>query len=336
MSKIFIRKIYTESAQRFNSEYVIVNGRREAPTKRNRSNSGTLLSIADGGNGVLNIGFTERMENPYNTQDSLPSNWLNSDIYTRDTISRQTYFEIKHNVKPGTYDPKSYVISNKKSPGTYLQSIKMRLKDGRTELDLSNPKDELFHEYFLRSPLVAENYQAGISSSKAEYYFWKAEQDEDTKASKSERIQQAMVNWNTVINKFPSKKLDILILCDKQVKGTITDTAIQNRMWDWITKDKSINSLDQSVRLDRFNKYFTMLNNKSKAEKDRFDASALVQKLVNARVLTQRQDKYTWPAATGSNLEKLARSTEEAIQFMLEPDNKEHVDKMKEELKRRA
>lgn len=334
--KVYIRPKFTESVQGRN-RYNIVNGRREGTTKA--PGGTTTICIADRGDGQLNIGFDEKVRNPwFQSPEKLPSRWRNSGVEKLEEISKQTYFEIKHNVEENYYNPKAYVVRrNNKEPRTFLQTIKLVLQDKMTTMDLTDPVHELFYEHFKYSTLVAPSRDEADKNPNARFYVHNAEEEEDVKISRTEMIEAAIANWFNFKNTNPGadKLYDFAILVDESIKGRMSNTAIKTKMNDFITKEGKYLNMVLTDRVKKFNSVYEMATSKNKSDKVRYNALVFLQKLINHRILSDYQSTYRWTTKVNTNLEVLGRSKEEVVDWIIDPANSKYVDELKQELTER-
>ena len=333
-TKVYIRPKARISAQGRHN-YTTHNGQKMGKYKANGANF--YFSILEKpGTGVLNIGFDEVVENPYFSKTKkdarLPSQWEHTDVYKNEYITMQTLMEIKHNKPKDFYNPagvREYTMYRGKDAGrTYLQTFRRILGDGENTVDNSKPEDQIFYLAALRSGLIANSKKEADYSPNARFYISYTEEDEGAKAAKNESVLKANAYLADLQNKRPAEESFKFAIILKLVRGKgISPKSVTNKLFNYI--NDTTNEQDSNILL------FTKLYEEyiDPLKQDVFYAKYLLQQLVNYRIVSDKLQRYTWTSRVGSNLETIARTTEQAVLWLADEDNKAHVEELEAELK---
>lgn len=290
------------------------------------------------GTGRLNMGFEKLVPNPYLAKSKktsqLPSNWINSDVWDQDYITMQTLMEIKHNKPKNFYDPVGvkertlYRGDHEGKNRTYLQVFRRMLGDGENVVDTTKPEDEIFYIAALHSSLIANSKAEADASTHARFYISYTEEDEGAKAAKNERILTANAYLSKIQQDLPAEEsYKFAVILGLTKKGGVAPKAVTNLLFEYINDKVS----EQDVHIENFIRLYEERVDVTK--KGIFNAKYLLKQLVNYRVLSDKGQKYTWITRTGSNLEVIARTEEQAIMWLVEEENKQFVEELEEELK---
>lgn len=341
MNTIEIRPLFRESVQGRNVSNII-DGKKVGTTK---AGSGKFVFQIqdDGRNKRLAIDLSYQVPNPwYGKKASLPSNWYNvSGIDEQETLSKQKQLEIKYNKESGYLDNSSFdpfdvdVTQLKRKPRTYLQSIMHIFEDGKNVLHLDNLHDEIIYEAVKSSKFFAMDYtEAQRRSNEVRYYVSHLEQEAEQKANRNRIKLQTFGNLRDLIEKFPAQLSNVAVVL-KLVKGKVAHEVIENTLSDYIesTNNQIYSGQTREARCTEFNKIFKIATSKDKVKKERFATMVLGQELVNSRVIIEQVGQYKWVSKRATSLETVARSYESYISFLLDPNNHELIEEMKEEMK---
>lgn len=331
---VFIRTAPRDSAQK-RHKYTMWNGKRMEKTKA--KNAGTIFNPSPSrSKGMLNTGLWEQMNNPWycETDEEIqniefPASWSSrqNEICKKKYITKQQWLEIKHGVKPGTYtSQKIPTVKNKDYVYTYLQDFNFPLQDGMTTLKLDRPKDEIMYHLALASSKVA-NDKNEIRPNVTEFYISDVNENEQEKVTKQDKIFDAAAKANRIVTELGEEELrkvcTILDIADHKAPKL----NLKSALFDFIEEKTS----KQMSNIVKFNEVYDMYS--SPQEVERMDAIYLLKKLVAARVLSDKGQKYKWFSPPASNLEIIGKSDSEAIRFITDPDNIEWKEMMIEQYK---
>lgn len=341
---IYIKPKFIESAIGLN-KVKYVNGRKEGTTKA----SGATFTYRIRDNAItkrLNTGLDEWVDNPYyiaegdtRTPDDLflPQQWRDSNVWKRPKISKQMLFEIKHNRQPGFYSSETFNWTDKenlKQKRSYLQKLKLILEDKTNILDLNIPDNELLYEAMQKDPFFANSYDEAESSPHARFYVSYQNTNEETLTSDYKLHRKAVVSANELIEKHTKAVHDFIVLLDLS-KTELSSDAAENRLYEWVNSKEKIAGLTRKSRIERFNNYYDLFNEKSNNSKTLFKTEVLLQRLINKNVIANNREVYIWLEKRGTSLETLGRSKKEVIDFLSNPANGQYVDELTKELKTR-
>lgn len=213
-------------------------------------------------------------------------------IVNQNTITKQTYYEIKHGKIPGYYTDDKFYDGNEKRP-SYLKELTLVLYDRPNLFSSQNPDSELKIELIkLHSKIAKTKSEANPSFHL--FYISQEEEAEIEAAAKREIIEEATANLyllKTQKSKFRSYQMAILLKDDKGetlMKGETTETKINNLLSDYVGKN-------DKYQIDNCNKFLEkvkLLNSREGLEK--FEIEYLIQQSVNANIITSRDGYLYW------------------------------------------
>lgn len=330
---VYVKPVDRPSAQNRHN-YTTINGKRLNKTKAKTGVTTIFKPSIDYGTQKVKIhNWDAEMQNPYFREDEklvqLPSSWIGSDIWKKEKITKQQYFELKHNRVPGFYTAQYTRISYPtKTETSYIQNFKYVFQDGVNILNLSIPEHEIAYEIFKASKLVANSYDDLASNSKAEFYISFVNEAEENLLSRKQARRKAASLVEEIITKYSKEK----IYNFSRVVGAIKTDNISMETLE-LSLDKFVNDegVDHMENIEKVIKYAALM--KDKVGYEQITAEALLARLVEYRILSNFQDTYKWHAKRGTALEILGNSKQEAISFLLNPNKNDYREELEKELK---
>ena len=280
----------------------------------------------------LETGLNKLVENPFVGFDpndilvtyKLPSVWRDilPMLVTKESIKKQTLFEIKHGVEPDLYtDEFKYSMFNMPSnmeewgKKTFLQSLSLILYPRPNPFENSTPRQELLMEMIYVLPTIANNKMI-VNSAYHDWYISEEHEEEMEKAKKQETIEKAMYHLYRLKNeytRFKSYQVAI-VLHDSEsrpiLKGKVSSDAVNNVLSDFIST-KNQNQMDN---IDSFMRIINLTETREGLEK--LDIMYLVQQALNTNVIAHRDNEYVWHSKAGTpDVYKLGSSYDGLINF---------------------
>lgn len=340
-TKVYVRPVPRNSVQ---GRHLLTNnaGKKLGYTKA-KGAATTLTILPNPNTGKLNLPFGQRMENPYfaNTEDEidpiLTNEWVQNGVWKRNQISKQEYFEIKHGRSPGFYafdnlgERKSFGRGSKSGDEqTYLQRLRRKFIDGRNELNLSIPEDEIWYEYIMHgSSIFARSKAEIIDKPHAKFYISHIDEDQTEKAMKNERLLEAQSKLYSLFTNHPQETWTWIASKLRLIKGDTPAAQVKNVLTEYVNEEHERDFKRQLEAIEAIN----MLDTPD--GKERLQNIHFLRLLVNKKVVNDRLDRYTWNSQKGSNREIIGKSENEALEFLMNPENDDYVEKLTAELKNR-
>lgn len=333
MSKVFVKLVSRPSAQK-RQGYITRNG-----VKSNIDQPKAIGLNKSGGfhwcisynkkKGALNTGLDKIVDNDYfNLPDKLTSEWRNSGIEKKEKISKQEYFEIKMNKPAGFLTSESRpLFENKVGKGlTYLQRFTKSFYE-TTVLDLDNVEDELTYWLLLQShPDKCANSEAELTPF-TRIYISQVNEDDIKISKKNDIIEDAIYKVVKLKNEQSESVIRKFATILEIIKGDLAFEKVKNSISDYVKLQNS----KQFERIEKFNKLYAQTQDAKGMEI--FEAKFLLQYAINNRVISDYQGKYIWASKKGSNLELLGRNYQEALNWLLDIDNRNYREELEDELK---
>ena len=283
----------------------------------------TLQALYNKNIGGLNTGLNVEVDNPYyNSQEALPNEF--EFLKTKSKALLQEVLECKHDRPKGFYTNRMPRREDKER--TFFQDYKVFLKDMTNILDTSNPHDELAYYMLKASKYVAES-EAEWKSGKKPYalYYISDEKEEQDKIYQREYIKAKAMSLLTADEMTPEvmrKFIKYLRNTDKASKlpsGNVGNEACFLALKDYV-KDLA----NCKIFIEAYE-----LMTKSAPGRERFEAIVLLQQLLEAYIVSNRQETYTW----NSTKIVLGNRKEDVIQFLMNPEKAPEVEDLEKELK---
>lgn len=207
---------------------------------------------------------------------------------------------------------------------TYFQKTFWKLNDGLTVLDLENFDDAMFYYVAQASKLVA-NSEKELKENKwpfAKYYIALANESEELVYAKNKNKITAigLLSDKSLTDTWKRKLIYILELAS--VFTTISDEQATNILYSFIDSGSNSTNITKFIRL------VGML--KKDTSRAQLEAMLLLRKSVEARVVYNKADTYTWTRAAGEII--LGQRYEDAITFLTSKEKESLVEELKAEI----
>lgn len=286
------------------------------------------FSILKKRDGILNTGLDYYVPNPYKAESAekanLPLEWKDTDIWSRERITRQEEIEIEHHLSPGTL---THIPSRNRKEPTYLELFRYTLEDRENRVSLEDLKGKIFYEAAKVSMLIASSKEDAMNSPFAHFYISHVNEDEESKASKNRTLAKANAALEDLQTKHgPTRTRQVAIILKLLKLDTVPEEAVYNRLFDFINHEKKYRQ-----NISKFNDVVDMLSNKTK--KHKFDALFLLRELTNYRVLNEERGAFYWSSKRGTSLGEIGRTEEAALNFLMDKGNEPYVQELTQELK---
>ncbi len=246
-------------------------------------------------------------------------------------LTLQDYYEKKHNRPAGYYhnkmtDPMMNNIGKTEPSFFESKESTLTLWDGTSVLDLIQPEHEIIYEYLLEHPLIANSEKEYLDHKwpKALFYIKGVNETDEIKFSRTIQLTQAIAKLHDSDFTLPLKRQVIAILDIANTRTELTEEMIHNLLFEYINAPKSglVSNIERFIEL--VNK---IKDPKGKAE---LEARYFLKKLLDYRVVYEKQGSYTWIRPTGAVI--LGETYTEAIDFILNPKKASIIDELKTEL----
>lgn len=246
-------------------------------------------------------------------------------------LTLQDYYEQKHNRPTGYYtnkqtDPMGNNFDESKNSFFEKKESTITLWDGTSVLDMDIPEHEIIYEYFLEHPFVAnsEKEYRDHKWPKALFYISATNETEEIKYSRTAALTKAIAELHNSDFTLPLKRMVVTILDIANARTMLTEESIHNLLFDYINAPKT----GLVSNIDKFMELLNMIKNpKGKAE---LEARYFLKKVMDYRIVYEKQGSYTWMRPTGPIV--LGETYTETIDFLTNPKKLSIVDELKTEL----
>jgi len=273
--------------------------------------------------GGFNTGLNVEVDNPYyNSDTALPNEF--EYLKTKPKALLQEVLECKHDRPKGFYTNRMPRREDKER--TFFQDYKVFLKDMTNILDTASPHDELAYYMLKASKFVAESELDWKSGKKPQaLYYISDEKEEQDKVYQREYIKAKAMSLLTAPEMTPEvmrKFIKYLRNTDKSSK--LPQGNVGNESSFLALKDYVKDLANCKIFIEAYD-----LMTKSAPGRERFEAIVLLQQLLEAYIVSNRQETYTW----NSTKIVLGNRKEDVIQFLLNPEKGPEVEDLEKELK---
>lgn len=209
---------------------------------------------------------------------------------------------------------------------TYFQRKAWRLNDGSTVLDLNNFDDAMFYYVALDSKLIANSESDRRKGlwPKATHFIALENEAEEIKYHKNQVKSSTFAKLHDKDLTPVMKKLFIHVLELANTKAYLTDEQVHNLLFDYI--DKS--DFREGSNIDKFSELYQLLQ--TATGRDELNARLLLQKLLDSRIIYEKQGSYRWNKPSG--LITIGDTYAEAVGFLLNPKKSTLVEDLEKEL----
>jgi hypothetical protein len=281
--------------------------------------------------GKLKTGLSKYVDSPYKDTDliDLPNKDFGF-VVGKKEILLQHLKEIEYNL-PLNYLTDEAVDRGKKGAldnPTFYQTFKYKLNDGLTIFDLNNMNDDLAYHAMLESKYFA-NSKKELDENKfpfAVHYISLENESDELKYKKKYQKDKAKgaLTFGDLANPEMQRKF-VKLLLPQVGKGNLSDMQAYNALSSAI--EDNVKLPDGSQFIDKLSKQIDEIGTPKGREV--FEASVLLQELINNRVVAEKQGTYTFLSkdiVIGQNKSK-------AIDFILNPEKQDLLEEMEQLLK---
>jgi hypothetical protein len=284
--------------------------------------SDTITPLYNKNIGGLNTGLNVDDDNPFfETTDALPQEF--EYLRTKKKAILQEILECKHDRPKGFYTNRMPRREDKER--TFFQDFKIQMKDMTNILDTTNPHDELAYYVLKASKYVAGSEVDWKNGKKPEaLYYISDEKEEQDKIYKREFIKSkalGLLTTNEITPEMMRKFIKYLRNTDKDSKLPQGNTSNETA---FLTLKDYVKDLNGAKTFLDAHDLFT----KSAPGRQRFEAIVLLQQLLEAYIVSNRGETYTW----NSTKIVIGNRKEEVIQFLLNPEKGPEVEDLEKEL----
>lgn len=253
-------------------------------------------------------GLNKSIENPFKglTSEEVASTYglgdkwmpLLDKIVLQSTITKQTYFEIKHGKVPGYYTDDKFYDGNEKRP-SYLKELTLVLYDRPNQFSNQNQDSEMKMELIRLHEKIANNKQEA-NSGLHHFYISQEDEAEQEIANKREIIEKATAHLyllKTQKSRLRAYQAAVILKDYKGetlVKGELTDSRVNNILSEYVGRTDK-NQIDNCLK---FLQRVEQLESREGLEK--FEVEYLVQQAVNTNVVTSRDGYLFWNSKSGT------------------------------------
>jgi len=299
-------------------------------TKIGGKASNVYRPLVSAATGKLKTGLDVMVDNPYKSEPKekiIPG--FEAYIFEKEKVKLQHLLEYKHGVKPNYYDdtaPAREVAGkddSEKTPFFQTEKFKIAISDKGLMIDTDKHFDELAY-YFLKASSKCAPNLASANPNLHEFYIGQENESEEKLYNKMKLIDKAV---STLVD--PDFSEDYKVKIAKVLKLAKKDTtAVKAHMLlrNYVTEGVK----DQKERVSQFLDIVETL--KTPDGKEKLEAKALLEDLVNYRVISNTGDIFKWKnrdITIGTN--KIA-----AVEFLLNPLKQDEVLELERELKEKT
>jgi len=217
--------------------------------------------------------------------------------------------------------------SLKEEDFTYFQRQSWQLNDGSTVLDLNLMNDELGYYVMLASSLVANSEKEWREHKwpRAQYYIALENESEELKHKKTALKLKAFKALSDNELTIPIKRKIISILDLASTKSSLSDQQIENTLYDYIEKSTFLSGSNIDKFLDVINLLTTATG------RETFEARYILKQALEARIIYEKQDIYTWIRPAGNIV--IGNRYSEAVDFLLNPAKSAELEEIQQQIK---
>ena len=197
---------------------------------------------------------------------------------------------------------------------SFFQSYKWKLVDGTTVLDTSKMEEEMGYYVMLASSKVANSECEWRQHKwpKAQWFIALENESEDIKYEKSERRSKAYAALHSLEMTEVYKRKICSLLNLTAATSSLTYQQVHNLLVNYIDNSTS----GENSNIEKFMYYVNLLS--TSLGKERFEAMWTLRLAIDLRIITERQDLYTWIRPSATPL-PIGDRYSEAIDFLLDP-----------------
>jgi len=302
-------------------------GRKMEKTKVGMRATDGVMATYNTKTGKLQTGLDVYIENPFkgaNPKYHLPSTFPVT-MKDADKVLLQHVMEAKHGKPFGFYTDAPPRSGFKKPEDlTFYQSFRYKWNDGSTVLDMSKAEDELAYYMVIANPKkYAPSYDAYRNHRHplATHFIFIEEEQQAFELSKRQIKNKAVAFLEDTNNKSPNT-LSTFVKCLKKQIGNVSPIQAYTLLDDFINQPTNKKVSNAELFVDLYNKF------KEAKGKEEIIALALLQDLIFYKVVSARQDVYTWVSTN----QIIGHRESEAVEYLCDPNKKPEIEQLKAEL----
>lgn len=312
--KLFVMSVPRKSIQGRTDYTVETSSGRRIYTGRTRARGVQIPFgfIKDSSNHFI-TGLDEHVDNPFYGQEleQLPKHlkigsiWIDKypSIKERETIDKQTLFEILDNREPGTYTSKSGVpqmtMGNNKQvfrdiEPSFFDNFSIYLSEGTNVFSGDTHRGRLAIQICELHPKIAKSKEL-VNEDTHEFYIGEAEESIKEQNKEIDLVITGLGNYDRLKKDYDSFTEYQIAVILGLVRGDASPTLIENQMKNFLWEQKKNTQGTQTERITRFNSYFDQLQN----DKDAVYVSYLLKQALNVGSVYYDGGYYFWKSQKG-------------------------------------
>lgn len=327
--KVFFYLVPRETASKVDL-FTGGNGEPLNKTKVGTRTGNVYRPLKSASTGKLKTGLDVLVDNPYKTdvKEKIKPGF-EPYLYEKEKVKLQYLLEYKHGVAVNYYSDLAPVkeVAGKddtdKTPLFQTEKFKVKISDKGLLLNTDTPFEELVY-YFLKASSKCAPNLASANPNEHEFYIGQENESEEKLFNKMQLIDKAVSTLvdSDFTDEYKIKICKVFKLAKKDITGTKAHMVLRNYLTEGVK--------DQKERVNLF--LDTVKSLETPLGKEKLEAKALLEDLINYRVISSTGDIYKWKnrdITIGTN--KVA-----AVEFLLNPLKQEEVMELERELKEKT
>lgn len=309
VEKMYVISVNRPSAQgRSNYEYKTSDGNTLQGGRSKSKGAVTPLRFYRSENRLL-TGLDKTVTNPYKGMECTASNWLESwdKIEKAESMTLQQVYEIKDNVKPGTYTSivtTPTMVNAMNSPAlidkvekerTYLEGFTCYLEEGPNPFTADTERGRWSILLCKNHPYVAKSAQ-DVNPDIHEFYIGEEEEAVKEKVEKRNTIMEGSANLGMLLKTYPSfVHTQFASILKVNMNSAASEAGVKNDLQEFIFEDRKTANGTQIERIEKFNTMYELLEK----EPDRIYIKYLIEQAVANHVILLEGGRYIWRSQKG-------------------------------------
>jgi len=244
----------------------------------------------------LKTGLEELVENPFSNKEfanaHIKDQWTDKkkELMGYTQITKQMYFEVMHNRKPGTYSPElsSKAFDVNKGDASFMERFSVSLSDGTNVFSADSPEGELAMVCLYTNPKIARSREA-CNPSQHDFYIGVENEEVVERVTKRAKIAAAVAKLENLKAKLDEFSLYQLAITLKAVKGAMSTVGVRDRLDDFIWNETK----EQDKRIALFTEHAKLAENQEGLVK--LYVKYLLQQALNTGVFQVQAGRFYWP-----------------------------------------
>lgn len=256
------------------------------------------------------------------------------------TIKKQTYYEIKHNVRPEYYtdevkggtifDTKgdlSHLKGNADYRPNFLQKFKYTFYDRPNRITDETPRGDLAMLLANIHPIVSKA-KADINTALHRWYISEENEAELERVNRQDTIHKAIARLVNLKEKHTDlTKLKVATLLrttkgDNLVKGEVSNSTVVDRLNNFISREGS----SQMANVREFDKVMSLLES-GKVGKNKIDIQYMIETAIHNNIMSNIDGWYVWHSKSGiPNMYKITTDYDKLCNLFLAEKEKYNPD----------